>query len=154
MFVALLVTTLALDQGSKAWARTALDLHASTTVVPGYWDWQLEANPGAAFSSFLGAKVLLMVIAAAASAFVILTASRTAPHERLKRGALAVIAGAALGNLLDRVLAGAVTDFIHWHIHDHMWPIFNVADAALVIGVALLVVAGIGKKRPRPIAAV
>lgn len=154
MFVALLATTLALDQGSKAWARSALDLHASKSVIPGFWDWQLEANPGAAFSSFVGAKLILMFVAAAATAFVVLTASRTAPDERLKRGALALIAGAALGNLLDRVLAGAVTDFIHWHIHDHMWPIFNVADAALVIGVALLVIAGLGKKRPRPIPAV
>ena len=54
----------------------------------------------------------------------------------------ALIAAGALGNLIDRVRDGAVTDFIRWHVHDHMWPIFNVADAALLVGVALLLVEG------------
>ena len=48
--------------------------------------------------------------------------------------AFALIAGGALGNLIDRVRDGAVTDFVRWHVHEHMWPIFNVADAALLVG--------------------
>lgn len=49
-----------------------------------------------------------------------------------------MIAGGALGNLIDRVRHGAVTDFIRWRAGDHRWPIFNVADALLLVGVVLL----------------
>ena len=52
--------------------------------------------------------------------------------------AYGLVAGGALGNLIDRMHQGAVTDFVRWHVHTHMWPIFNVADAALLVGVGLL----------------
>jgi hypothetical protein len=61
---------------------------------------------------------------------------------------LAMIAGGALGNLMDRMRDGAVTDFVRWH-HEHLWPIFNVADVVLVIGVALLMLEGVlARRRP------
>ena len=74
-------------------------------------------------------------------------AARTRPAQRLRRAAYAVIAGGALGNLIDRIRDGAVTDFVRWRVHDHMWPIFNVADAALLAGVALLLVDPIFSRR-------
>jgi signal peptidase II len=65
--------------------------------------------------------------------------------------AYALIAGGALGNLVDRIRDGAVTDFVRWRIHEHRWPIFNVADAALLVGVALFVVErAITHNRPAP----
>jgi len=149
--------TFAFDQGSKAWARTlpvappgcALpgDLLAHRCggvpqpVIAGYWDWELAFNPGAAFSSLTGGagtQVLLVLIAAIALIGIGVVAARTRPEQRLRRFGLAMIAGGALGNLVDRIRDGAVTDFIRWHWHEHRWPIFNVADAALLIGVALL----------------
>jgi signal peptidase II len=48
------------------------------------------------------------------------------------------VGGGAIGNLIDRIAYGKVTDFIVWHIKDHEWPAFNVADAALVVGVGLM----------------
>jgi signal peptidase II len=78
------------------------------------------------------------VIAAIALMALGIAATRTRPEQRLRRTAFALIAGGALGNLIDRVANGDVTDFVRWHYHAHMWPIFNVADAVLVIGVALL----------------
>lgn len=165
IFVAMLLLTLAFDQGSKAWARTLPVDPATCTiddlaahhcrgvpqpVVAGYWDWELALNDGAAFSSFRGSRILLALIAMAALVMLGVMAHRTAPEQRLKRAACALIAGAALGNLVDRVRDGAVTDFVRWRIHDHLWPIFNVADAALAIGVGLLLLESIAARR-RPV---
>jgi signal peptidase II len=58
-----------------------------------------------------------------------------------------MVAGGALGNLVDRLHDGAVTDFVRWRINDHRWPIFNVADAALLIGVAILLIEGLRTRR-------
>jgi signal peptidase II len=159
VFGLVLAITCAFDQGSKAWARTLPvhpascaipgDLIAHTcggvpqTVIPGYWDWELAMNPGAAFSSFVGGaglQLLLALIATVALVGIGVMASRTRPEQRLKRFGFAMIAGGALGNLIDRIRDGAVTDFIRWHWHEHRWPIFNVADAALLVGVVLLLV--------------
>jgi signal peptidase II len=52
--------------------------------------------------------------------------------------ALGLVGGGAIGNLIDRILYGRVTDFIVWHYKGHEWPAFNIADAALVVGVGLM----------------
>jgi signal peptidase II len=148
-FVVLLVVVLAFDQGSKAWART-LPLGVPQPVVAGYWDWEHAQNPGAAFSTFIGgdtARVVLSAVAMIALIAIAFAAWRTRPEQRLQRAAYALIAGGALGNLVDRLRVGTVTDFVRWHVHDHMWPIFNVADAALLIGVGMLFVASWREKR-------
>jgi signal peptidase II len=148
-FATLLVFVLAFDQSSKAWART-LPLGVRQSVVDGYWDWEHAQNPGAAFSSFIGgdvARVVLSIIAAIAVIAIGIAAWRTRPEQRLQRAAYAVIAGGALGNLVDRLRLGTVTDFVRWRVHDHLWPIFNVADAALLVGVAMLFLASWREKR-------
>lgn len=169
IFVALVLATFAFDQGSKAWARTlpvkpadcgtaALAAHTChgvpQPVIAGFWDWELAMNDGAAFSSWRGSQVLLSLIAIGAIGFLCVLARRTRPEQRLQRVAYAMIAGGALGNLLDRVRDGAVVDFVHWKVGTLDWPIFNVADVALVIGVALLVLESIAaRRRPGTLAA-
>jgi signal peptidase II len=168
VFAVILIATLAVDQGSKAWAHTLPVRPAGCAqpaellafrcagvpqpVVDGYWDWELAYNPGVAFSRFAsvghtGMQVLLSLIAALALVGISVLAMRTAPGERGKRVAFALIAGGALGNLMDRLRDGAVTDFVRWRIHDHRWPIFNVADAALLAGVILLMLDGLRARR-------
>lgn len=169
VFAAILAVTLAADQGSKVWART-LPVHPAgcaqpdgllagrcigmpQPVVDGYWDWELAYNPGVAFSTFAsfagstGMRVILLLVAVIALVGISLLALRAAPDERLKRIAYALVAGGALGNLVDRLRDGAVTDFVRWRLHEHRWPIFNVADAALMIGVALLLLDGLRARR-------
>jgi signal peptidase II len=171
-FAVILVATLAVDQVSKAWARTLpvqpaqcvqpRDLLAfrcvgvPQPVIEGYWDWELAYNPGVAFSLFTtaagstGVQLLLSLIAVLALVGITVLALRTEPEERWKRVAYALVAGGALGNLVDRLNDGAVTDFVRWRIHEHRWPIFNVADAALLIGVAVLLIDGmLARRRPR-----
>lgn len=159
IFAAILALVVAFDQGSKAWART-LPVSPPGCEVPadviahrcggvpqpfiaGFWEWELAFNTGAAFSSFRGAQLLLSVLAFAALIGLGLMAWRARPEQRLHRIALAVIAGGALGNLIDRLRDGAVTDFVRWRIGEARWPIFNVADAALLVGVALLLLEGL-----------
>ena len=169
VFAVILIATLLADQGSKAWARH-LPLHPAgckqpddllavrciglpQPVIEGYWDWELAYNPGIAFSAFTtvtghaGMQVILALIAALALVGITVLAMRTEPDERWKRVAYALVAGGALGNLVDRLHDGAVTDFVRWRINDHRWPIFNVADAALLIGVAILLIEGLRTRR-------
>lgn len=161
VFVAVLLLTAGFDQGSKQWAKSlpvspaGCDVPAELVahrcagvpvpVIAGHWDWELAMNPGAAFSSFAGAdhtQLVLSLIALIALVGIGVLAARTRPDQRLQRVALALIAGGALGNLIDRVRDGAVTDFVRWRWNAQLWPIFNVADVALVVGVGLLVLDG------------
>jgi signal peptidase II len=169
VFAVILIATLAADQGSKAWAHR-LPVHPAGCTLPddllayrciglpqpvveGYWDWELAYNPGIAFSAFTsvtghtGMQVILALIAGLALVGITVLAMRTDPQERWKRAAYALVAGGALGNLVDRLHDGAVTDFVRWRINDHRWPIFNVADAALLIGVAILLIDGLRSRR-------
>jgi len=169
VFTVVLLATLAADQASKVWARTLPVSPAGCAqpagllagrcggvpqaVIPGYWDWELAYNPGVAFSTFAsltghaGMQVILCLVAALALVAIGMLVRRTEPAERAKRVAYALIAGGALGNLLDRLREGAVTDFVRWRIHEHRWPIFNVADAALLIGVGVLLIDGLRARR-------
>ena len=166
MFVTLVAVVFALDQGSKAWAH-GLPVPAACThdelivghclgarqpVIGGYWDWELAYNRGAAFSSFTGEETARWILTAIAGIAVLalgFAAWRTRPEQRLRRAAYAVIAAGALGNLVDRVRDGAVTDFVRWHVHEHLWPVFNVADVALIVGIGLLLI----ERKPRVAAA-
>jgi signal peptidase II len=147
IFFAILATTTGFDYGSKEWARSELAVHQPQPVIEGFWDWELAYNDGAAFSSLRGSQVLLSLIALGALVMLGVMAHRTRPDQHLKRIALAVIAGGAIGNLIDRIRDGAVTDFVRWRAGEHAWPIFNVADAALVIGVLMLLVDGFLERR-------
>ena len=67
-------------------------------------------------------------------------------RERFFSISLSLILGGALGNLIDRLYVGVVTDFIQWHIGDHYWPSFNIADSAITVGVICLIWDGLFKK--------
>jgi signal peptidase II len=153
IFAAILAGSLFADQATKAWALglpvkpagCSLDDLAAhrcggvpQPVIAGYWDWELAMNDGAAFSNFRGNQLFLSIAAFGALALLFAMAARTAADQGLKRMALALIAAGAAGNLIDRVRFGAVVDFVRWRVHEHRWPIFNVADALLLVGVALM----------------
>ena len=137
-----------LDQVTKIWARHDLTLGRPIKVIDGFWDWELAENPGAAFSMFSDgtARWLLAAIAAVAIVAIGWMIARTQPHQRLQRLALGLVAGGAVGNLIDRVGLGVVTDFVRWRWHQHRWPIFNVADVVLVVGAGLIIIDSFRKK--------
>jgi signal peptidase II len=133
-----------IDQASKAKVRAALPVHDSVTVIPGFLDITHALNSGAAFGILNGADfpyktVIIAVIATAALIGVGVYAASLSHHQLIARIGLALIIGGAAGNLIDRVLTGSVVDFVdvYWRTH-HFWA-FNVADAAISVGVTMLI---------------
>src|SRR2546423_4439540 len=142
----------AADQGTKALIRATLPLHSSRTIVPGLVDFTHVLNSGAAFGFLNGVDfpfktVVIAVIATAALIGVGVYAASLAHHQIIARLGLALIIGGAAGNLIDRVVAGSVVDFVdvYWGIH-HFWA-FNVADSAISIGVAIMILDMLGVSR-------
>jgi len=148
------VAIVAIDQLSKAMVRATLPLHDSRTIIPGLVDFTHVRNTGAAFG-FLNAvdfpfkTVVIALIATAALIGVGMYAASLAHHQLIARVGLALIIGGAAGNLLDRVIAGSVVDFVdvYWR-NWHFWA-FNVADSAITIGVAIMILdmLGVDKRR-------
>jgi signal peptidase II len=139
-FVFIFALSLALDQGSKVWARHVLRPIYPTvkTVNPGFFDLRYSENPGSAFGLFRGvpgARYLLFVIGIGALVIVATYLRKAAPGARRLGAELGLLAGGALGNVIDRIMYARVTDFIVWKAAGHEWPTFNIADAALVVGV-------------------
>ena len=136
-FLSIAVAGVVLDQATKAWARAAL-ASGRIPVLPGILDFVLVKNTGAAFSFGSGATwvfaLLAVVIVGACVAWVW--------HEHaMPLGlacALGAVAGGGVGNLIDRVAAGEVTDFFATAFVD--FPVFNVADIFVTCGVVLVLV--------------
>ena len=137
LVAAIMCVVVALDQLSKAWARTAL-ASGSQTFIPGIIDFRLTFNTGAAFSIGQG-KGLLFVLVALAVAVAVFVLVWRAPKLSLPLVcALACIAGGGIGNMIDRVAFGEVTDFIAAAFID--FPIFNVADMFVTCGVIVAII--------------
>ena len=139
--------SMALDQATKIYARSALPGESiPVCVIDGYFDWILKFNTGSAFSLFsggMGSRIFLSVVAMIALGAILWLVKSAKDKQRGLVVALGLMAGGALGNLIDRILFGKVTDFVLWHYQDHFyWPVFNVADIALVFAVPLFLVYG------------
>jgi signal peptidase II len=137
------------DQLTKALVRATVPLYSNVTIVPGFVNVTHVLNTGAAFgilntSEFPFKAVVIAVIATVALIGVGLYAARLAHHQLVARLGLALIIGGAAGNLLDRVVAGSVVDFVdvYWQTH-HFWA-FNVADSAITVGVAIMILDMLG----------
>jgi signal peptidase II len=133
-----------LDQITKAIVRAMLPLHESVTIIPGFMDFTHVLNTGAAFgllntSDFAFKTALLSLIAVGALAGVAVYAAQLPREQILARIGLALIIGGAAGNLIDRVSAGAVVDFVdvYWRSY-HFWA-FNVADSAITVGAGIMI---------------
>jgi signal peptidase II len=152
------VTLVIADQVTKALVRRALDVHESITLVPDLLALTRVHNSGAAFGmfnamEFPGKTVVLTLVATLALAGVAWYAASVPPTDRLARLGVACILGGAIGNLIDRATAGYVLDFVDaswrgWHF----WA-FNVADAAITIGVVLMILdlLGLGRRASNPV---
>ena len=141
-----------IDQVSKIYVRDHMALYQSIPVIPNWFDITYTQNPGAAFSMFVNfppSVRLLMLCALSAIACVVLLVLLARVEEiTLTTFALALILAGAAGNLIDRAFrTGHVIDFIRVHYYDLSYPIFNVADSAISVGVALIILANFfGKK--------
>jgi signal peptidase II len=137
--VALIVAVV--DQISKALVSRWLEPNGIHRVNDNF-DMVLAHNRGAAFSFLAQAggwqRFFFSGLAIAAIAIISRLIYRNNDKPRLCLG-LSLILGGAVGNLVDRILVGTVTDFIQWHAGGFYWPAFNVADAAITVGVVILI---------------
>jgi len=136
------VAVIVLDQATKFLVARFLDLYERVEVLP-VLDFTLLHNTGAAFSILAGAsgwqRWFFIVLAGVVSLALVVWLWRLPRGDRLIAVALALVLGGALGNLIDRVRHGYVVDFIHAHWGPAYFPAFNIADSAITIGAALLI---------------
>lgn len=147
LWVPLLVV--ALDQLTKWLVRVRVPLHDSVQVIPNLLDITHVRNTGAAFGflngvDFPGKTLLIAVVAIVALIGVALYSGTLSNQQLLPRLGMALIIGGAAGNLIDRIVIGSVVDFVdaYWGTF-HFWA-FNVADSAITVGVALMILDMIG----------
>ncbi len=137
------VVVVVLDQWTKALVRGRLELHESIDVVAGWLSLTRVHNSGAAFGmlnsvDFPFKTLVLIVVAGTALAGVAWYTASLPSEQRLARIGLAGVLGGAIGNLIDRATAGYVLDFVDAYRGDwHFWA-FNIADAAISVGVVFL----------------
>jgi signal peptidase II len=140
-----------LDQLTKWLIQQALAFGHSLRVLP-FFNLVLVYNPGAAFSFLSSApgwqRELFVGIALAASALIVYLLRKHA-HDRVFCFALSLILGGAIGNLVDRLLLGAVVDFLDLHAFDYHWPAFNLADSGITLGAGLLIWDSVRRPRAR-----
>lgn len=141
-FALLAITILVVDQLSKAWIRATLPHGAELPLWPGWVHLSHVLNRGAAWGMLSGQRVFLIGVTLIVIVVVSLWARDIVQRGTLARVGLGLVLGGAVGNLIDRIRFGAVTDFIDldtpiaWL---QTFPVFNVADSALTIGVTLLI---------------
>jgi signal peptidase II len=141
LFVSLAV--LVADQWTKWLVEMHLPDHATEPLLSGFLNLTHVRNTGVAFGLFAaqgmtGGSWLLTLLGLAALTAVGTYFWFTPSRDRMLLVALALVVGGAVGNLIDRVVAGAVTDFIDVYVGLHHWPAFNVADSAISVGIALM----------------
>lgn len=138
---ALAIIVIVLDQISKHWISATLT-YGEPVVFTSFFNFTLLHNPGAAFSFLSDAggwqRWFFTVVAAVISVVLVIWLARVS-EKRYEALALALILGGAIGNLYDRVALGYVVDFIVVHYQDYYWPAFNIADSAITVGAALLI---------------
>ncbi len=140
--LALAALVVVLDQMSKLAVLRLIEPYQTIPVLPGF-NLTLAFNRGASFSFLADAggwqRWLFSAISVAASVVIVVLLRRTAPGDRLNGIGLSLVLGGAVGNLIDRLWLGHVVDFLDVYYGTAHWPAFNVADSAITVGAALLI---------------
>lgn len=133
---------LILDQFTKLYVSSHFQLFETYTLIPGWLDCTYTLNPGAAFSLFANMPAIFreaFFIGLSAAAVVVMTVviARRSTTTSTAFACALVLAG-TIGNLIDRMVRGRVIDFIYFHHEAFRYPVFNLADAAITAGVAMI----------------
>jgi signal peptidase II len=153
----LTLAVVALDQASKWMVRSALPLHESVPVIPGLFHLTHITNRGALFGMLHDLAdpwrgAIFTAVPVLAAGLILWFQARTPAADRLAQCGLSLVLAGAVGNLVDRLRFGHVTDFLDVFVGRHHWPAFNVADSAICVGVGFLLL-DILRRRPRTAAA-
>jgi len=149
--IALLVVLL--DRWTKRLAAARIAMYAHIQVIPGFFRLTHTENTGAAFSLFADSpshwKTAMLIGFSVIAMLVVSVLLWKQSHAVTITGvALSLILGGAVGNLWDRVASGKVVDFLLFYVKQYQWPVFNLADSAIVVGASLLVIEILFHKAP------
>ncbi len=153
VFSAIAGAVVLLDQLSKLIVIQSIPQYARIEVIPGFFNLVHIYNPGGAFG-FLAANAspvrhwIFLIGIGLAMAMILYFYHQTPRSYRFLGGALALIFGGAVGNLIDRLRFGEVIDFLDVYIGQLHWPAFNVADSAVTVGVVIFIIHIVFKKMP------
>ncbi len=148
ILISLIAAAVVADQLTKAAALSLLSQGTAVPVLPGF-NLSLGFNTGASFGmmgGFMAGKPLLMAALTGALTIAFAVRAFRAQHA-LERAGFALVVGGALGNIIDRLRQGAVTDFLDVYWRDWHWPTFNVADIAITLGAVLILAASLPLRR-------
>jgi signal peptidase II len=146
------IAVFALDRLTKWIIESRVSSSATYKVIPGFFDIVNSQNRGVAFGILNDStsewRTTLLVVASIAAVILVSVVLWNAQRlDRLLLWGLALILGGAAGNVFDRIIWGRVTDFLLFYVGEYQWPTFNVADSAIVIGSALLLLDQFRPKR-------
>lgn len=137
---------LCIDQISKLLVVNLLTKTDSITIIKNFFYLTYINNDGAAFSILVGKRIFLILIAVLVIVMLIRYIKKNNIQNKLELVSISLIIGGSLGNLMDRVIRGYVIDFLDFKIFNYNFPIFNLADTFIVIGVFLLLLKEIRKE--------
>ena len=141
------IILLCIDQISKLLVVNLLTKTNSITIIKNFFYLTYINNDGAAFSILVGKRIFLILIAVLVIVMLIRYIKKNNIQNKLELVSLALIIGGSLGNLMDRVVRGYVIDFLDFKLFNYNFPIFNLADTFIVIGVFLLLLKEIRKDK-------
>jgi signal peptidase II len=152
VWLSLSALVIVLDQLTKLWAVQALQpMGLPHPVIPGFLNWTLIFNKGAAFSFLTNGggwqRWFFVLLALIISAVLVAWLARTPRRDWRTAMPLGLIVGGALGNLIDRLHAAQVTDFIQVYFRQWSYPVFNIADCGITVGAVMLVAFGQAGRR-------
>ncbi len=140
------IILLCIDQISKLLVVNLLTKTDSITIIKNFFYLTYINNDGAAFSILVGKRIFLILIAVSVIVMLIRYIKKNNIQNKLELVSISLIIGGSLGNLMDRVIRGYVIDFLDFKIFNYNFPIFNLADTFIVIGVFLLLLKEIRKE--------
>lgn len=140
MIIILSTILVIIDQVSKIIVTNTLTNNKSVEVIKSFFYLTYTNNKGAAFSILTGKRILLILVSLIVIGILIYYIKKTKIEKKINKIALSLVIGGSIGNLIDRILKGAVIDFLDFKIFGYNYPIFNLADTFIVIGVFLLLI--------------
>lgn len=140
MIIILSIIFIIIDQVSKIIVVNNLTNNKSIEVIKSFFYLTYTNNKGAAFSILTGRRILLILVALIVIGVLIYYVRKNKIEGKVNKIALSLVIGGSIGNLIDRIVRGAVVDFLDFKIFGYNYPIFNLADTFIVLGVFLLLI--------------
>lgn len=140
MIIILSTILVIIDQVSKIIVINNLTNNKSVEVIKSFFYLTYTNNTGAAFSILTGKRILLILVSVIVIGILIYYIKKTKIEKKINKIALSLVIGGSIGNLIDRIIKGAVIDFLDFKIFGYNYPIFNLADTFIVLGVFLLLI--------------